>query len=54
MKIKVEMAGRKGQVSFEMELESENSYLDRMELFFNKALEAYKNLEDAETERRMV
>lgn len=51
MKIKVEMEGGKGRVSFEMELEPEKSYLDRMELFFNKALEAYKGLE--ETERRM-
>ncbi|MBQ7404181.1 MAG: hypothetical protein IJW05_12180 [Lentisphaeria bacterium] len=50
MKIKVEMAGKKGRVSFDMELEPENSFLDRMELFFNKALEAYKVLEETEKE----
>ena len=48
MKVKVEMAGEKGRVSFDMELEPENSYLDRMELFFNKALEAYQVLEETE------
>ena len=50
MKIKVEMAGGKGRVSFDMELDTEDFFLDRMKLFFDKALEAYKSLE--ETERR--
>lgn len=52
MKVKVEMVGGKGRVSFEMELEPKNSY--PVELFFDKALEAYKVLEEAEMERRMA
>lgn len=56
MKVKVEMAGGKGRVSFDMELEPENAYLDRMEMFFDKALEAYRTMEneETETERRMA
>lgn len=56
MEVKVEMAGGKGRVSFEMELEPENSYLDRLELFFNNALKAYNMLKETETEteRRMA
>lgn len=50
MKVNVSMAGEKGRVTFDMELEPENSYLDRVELFFDKALEAYRTMANEETE----
>ena len=55
MKVKVEMAGGKGRVSFEMELEPENVSYEKMMMFFNNALKAYDMLEETETEteRRM-
>ena len=48
MKVKVEMEGEKGQVSFVMELEPENVSFDRMKLFFDKALEAYRTMANEE------
>lgn len=50
MKVKVEMAGEKGRVSFDMELEPENVAFDSMKLFFEKALEAYRTMANEETE----
>lgn len=50
MKVKVEMAGGKGRVSFDMELDPENVTWEKMKLFFDKALEAYRTMANEETE----
>lgn len=52
MKVNLTMAGEKGRVSFDMELEPENVSFDRMKLFFDKALEAYRTMANEETETK--
>lgn len=54
MKVKVEMDGEKGRVSFDMELEPENVTWEKMKLFFANALEAYRTMANEETETEMA
>jgi hypothetical protein len=51
MKVNVLMEGKKGKVSFDMELEPENVSFDRMKMFFDKALEAYRTMANEETKK---
>jgi hypothetical protein len=48
MKVNVLMEGKKGKVSFDMELEPENVSFDNMKMFFDKALEAYQTMANEE------